>query len=288
MSLNSDESEDITDVNLLNRESGETADPSRPVILIVEDNVEILQYLSRQLSGSYHVIQVLDGQQAIEVLHTENVQLVISDIMMPVMDGIDLCKRMKNDLELSHIPIILLTAKTSINAKIEGLEVGADAYIEKPFSLDHLTAQITSLINNRNNIKEFFARSPLTHIKGLAFSTADKKFLEQLNDIITKRLTDSDLDVDLLASMMNISRPTLYRKIKSISDMTPNELINLSRLKKAAELLAENKYQISQVAYMVGYSVPTNFSRDFQKKFGVSPSNYILGLQNQIARKPDD
>ncbi|MCE7073029.1 response regulator [Dyadobacter sp. CY327] len=273
--------EEISADFLLTNEQSEAADPARPVVLIVEDNVEILGYLSRELSGSYHVMRALDGQQAIEILQHENVHLVISDIMMPVMDGIELCKKIKNDVQFSHIPIILLTAKNSINSRIEGLEVGADAYIEKPFSLDHLAAQITNLINNRNIIKEYFARSPLTHIRGIAFSTADKQFLEQLNTIIGKRIADTNLDVDLLSSLMNMSRPTLYRKIKGISDMTPNELINLSRLKRAAELLAENKYKINEVADMVGYSIPTNFSRDFQKQFGISPSTYVHELRGR-------
>lgn len=274
---------DIPADYMLSHESNDAADPAKPVILIVEDNVEILHYLGRELSASYNVMRALDGQQAVEILQQENVHLVISDIMMPVMDGIELCRKMKNDVQFSHIPIILLTAKNSINSKIEGLEVGADAYIEKPFSLDHLAAQITNLINNRNIIKEYFARSPLTHIKGIAFSKADKDFLEQLNAVILDRIADTNLDVDMLSSMMNMSRPTLYRKIKGISDMTPNELINLSRLKKAAELLAENRYKINEVADMIGYSVPTNFSRDFQKQFGVSPSNYISKLQKGIS-----
>jgi len=273
-------SEDIS-IELLNNETNDAADSGKPVILIVEDNVEILNYLSRELSVSYHIMRALDGEQAVEILEQENVHLVISDIMMPVMDGIELCRKIKNDVQFSHIPIIFLTAKNSINSKIEGLEVGADAYIEKPFSLEHLAAQITNLINNRNIIKEYFARSPLTHIKGIAFSTADKQFLEQLHAIIAERIADSNLDVDLLSSMMNMSRPTLYRKIKGISDMKPNELINLSRLKKAAELLAENKYKINEIADMVGYNIPTNFSRDFQKQFGITPSAYVSKLQNQ-------
>lgn len=254
------------------------ANPNKPNVLLVEDNTEILGYLGRELSLSYNIFRAGDGRQAIDLLQEENIHLVISDIMMPVMDGIALCREMKNDVRFSHIPIILLTAKNSVSSRIEGLEVGADAYIEKPFSLDHLSAQITNLLHNRNIIKDYFARSPLTHIKGIAFSRADKDFLEQLNAIITAHIADSDLDVDMLSSKMNMSRPTLYRKIKGISDMTPNELINLSRLKKAAELLAEKNYKINEVADMVGYSVPTNFSRDFQKQFGVSPSGYVNAL----------
>jgi len=197
------------------------------------------------------------------------------------MDGIELCREMKNDIQYSHIPIIFLTAKNSLNSKIEGLEAGADAYIEKPFSLEHLSAQISNLLNNRNIIKEYFARSPLTHIHGIANSTADKEFLNQLNRLIYENITDSDLSVDRLSSLMNMSRPTLYRKIKGLSDLTPNELINLTRLKKGAELLAEGTYKINEVANLIGYSLPTNFSRDFQKQFGMSPSAYLSDLKKE-------
>ena len=266
------------------RKSEEAAvgiDPAKPVILLVEDNREILGFIQRELSASYNILTALDGQEALTVLQKQNVHLVISDIMMPVMDGIELCKKIKSDLQYSHVPIILLTAKNSLQSKIEGLEVGADAYIEKPFSFEHLQAQITNLIANRNNLKEYFARSPLTHLKGIAHSKADKTFIEELNKVIYENITDMDLDVDQLSRLMNMSRPTLYRKIKALSDLTPNELINLSRLKKAAELLGEGKYRISEVAHMVGYSVHANFSRDFAKQFGVTPSHYINSLQKE-------
>lgn len=251
----------------------------KPSILIVEDNKEILHYLQKELSAVYNVKKAFNGQEALDLLINEHVQLVISDIMMPVMDGISLCKKMKSDFHYSHIPIILLTAKNSINSKIEGLEVGADAYIEKPFSFEYLLAQINSLLVNRNNIKEYFARSPLTHIKGMAYSKTDKEFLEKLNAVIYENITDIDLDVDQLSSMMNMSRPTLYRKIKGLSNLTPNELINVARLKRAAELLAEGDFKINEVSNMVGYTLPTNFSRDFQKQFGLSPSAYLSSLQ---------
>ncbi len=127
--------------------------------------------------------------------------MVISDIMMPVMDGIELCRQMKTDLQFSHIPIILLTAKNTLHSRIEGLEVGADAYIEKPFAFEHLQAQISNLLNNRNIIKEYFARSPLTHIKGIACSKADKDFLEKLYGIINEHITDPELDVDKLSRL---------------------------------------------------------------------------------------
>ncbi|MFA6083899.1 two-component regulator propeller domain-containing protein [Mucilaginibacter sp.] len=262
-----------------NTPASNDTDTNKPYILLVEDNREILNYLTKELVATYYILKAHNGQEALDVLQKENVQIVISDIMMPVMDGIELCRKMKSDLQYSHIPIILLTAKNSLNSKIEGLEVGADAYIEKPFAFEHLLAQMNNLLMNRNMMKEYFARSPLTHIKGIAVSKADKDFLDRLNKIIYDHITDMDLDVDQLSGMMNMSRPTLYRKIKGISDMTPNELINLSRLKKGAELLAEGDHKINEVANMIGYTLPTNFSRDFQRQFGVSPSVYVYNLK---------
>ncbi len=253
-------------------------DATKPLVLLVEDNKDILNYIKQELTDKYNVITAMNGQDAIYVLENENVHLVVSDIMMPIMDGIELCKKIKNDFQHSHIPIVLITAKNSLQSKIEGLEVGADAYIEKPFSIDHLQAQIHNLLSNRNIIKEYFARSPLTHIKGIACSKTDKEFLENLNEAISRNITDQGLDVDQLSVIMNMSKATLYRKIKGLSDLTPNELINLTRLKKAAQLLSAGDYKVNEVAYMIGYSLPTNFSRDFQKQFGISPSGFISQL----------
>jgi ligand-binding sensor domain-containing protein/signal transduction histidine kinase/DNA-binding response OmpR family regulator len=279
INLHKTEEEDATaasDGNLV-----KPIDSTKPMLLLVEDNKEILNYIKQELTDKYNVITAADGQDAIHVLENENVHLVVSDIMMPIMDGIELCKKIKNDFQHSHIPIVLITAKNSLQSKIEGLEVGADAYIEKPFSIDHLQAQIANLLSNRNIIKEYFARSPLTHIKGIACSKADKEFLENLNDAIYEHITDEELDVDRLSAIMNMSKATLYRKIKGLSDLTPNELINLTRLKKAAQLLSGGDYKINEVAYMIGYSLPTNFSRDFQKQFGISPSGFIGQLDTR-------
>jgi AraC-like DNA-binding protein len=195
--------------------------------------------------------------------------------MMPVMDGFQLCKRIKSSFEHSHIPVILLTAKNTIQSKVEGLELGADAYIEKPFSKEHLQAQIASLISNRSMIREYFASSPLVHIKSMAHSKADERFLELLNETIYKNMEDIDLDVEKLARILNMSRITLYRKIKAISNLTPIELINITRLKKAAELLAEGEYKIYEVADMAGFSSQSNFARNFHKQFNMTPTDYM-------------
>ena len=253
----------------------------RPTLLLVEDNKEILDFVGKELRAKYNIRRALNGQEAIDIMLKENIHLVISDIMMPVMNGIDLCKRVKTDLQFSHIPFILLTAKNTLNSRIEGLEVGADAYIEKPFSIEHLQAQVTNLLTNRQIVKEYFARSPLTHLKGIACSNADKHFLEELNQAITENITDMELDVDQLSKIMNMSRPTLYRKIKALSNLSPNELINLSRLKKAAEFLSQGNYKINEVANLVGYTVQGNFTRDFQKQFGMTPSTYLQKIKEE-------
>ncbi|WP_442587722.1 two-component regulator propeller domain-containing protein [Pedobacter sp. AW31-3R] len=255
-------------------------DTSKPGILLVEDHKDILDYLTRELSEDYQILKATNGIEALELLQQEHIQLVISDIMMPIMDGVELCRKIKNDFQYSHIPIILLTARTSINAKIEGLEAGADAYIEKPFSLEHLHAQVNSLLMNRKSIRDYFASSPLTHMKGMGYARADKEFLEKLNDTIYHHITDPNLDVEHLSNRMNVSKATLYRKIKGLSNLTPNELINLTRLKKAAELLASGDYKINEVANLIGYSLPSNFSRDFQKQFGMSPSIYLQKIKS--------
>jgi len=259
----------------------EPIDSTKPLLLVVEDNKEILGFIQKELSPLYNVLRAYNGQEAIAVLEKETIDLVISDIMMPVMDGIELSKKLKTDIHYSHIPIILLTAKNSLDSKIEGLEVGADAYIEKPFAFEHLLAQIINLLNNRKIIKEYFAGSPLAHIKGIAISNADKNFIESLNNVIHEHITDMELDVDQLSRMMNMSRASLYRKIKALSDLSPNELINVSRLKKAAELLSEGNYKINEVANMVGYTLPTNFARDFNKQFGVTPTSYVNQLKSE-------
>ena len=252
-----------------------------PTILLVDDEEEILEFLERILKFKYAIFKAETGQNALKILSTESVQLVVSDVMMPEMDGFELCKIIKSNFEYSHIPVILLTAKNTIQSKVEGLELGADAYIEKPFSKEHLLAQIASLIANRSMIREYFASSPLIHIKSMAHSKADERFLEVLNETIVKNIEDADLDVEKLACILNMSRITLYRKIKAISNLTPIELINITRLKKAAELLAEGDHKIFEVAYMVGFSSQSNFARNFHKQFTMTPTDYMHSKQGE-------
>lgn len=248
----------------------------QPVILLVDDNEEIIEFVSSILQSEYVILSAENGEEAITMLHNEMVDLVISDVMMPVMDGFELCKRIKTTFEISHIPVILLTAKNTLQSKIEGLETGADAYIEKPFSPAFLKAQMTNLLTNRHKIRQYFANTPLVHINTIAHTREDEAFLEKIYNCILEEIENTELDVEHLCRYVNMSRISLYRKIKAISDLTPHELINITRLKKAAELLSTKNYKIYEVAMMTGYKSQTHFGKNFIKQFGVSPSQYVM------------
>ncbi len=253
----------------------------KPSLLVIDDNGEVVEFLVNDLCDTYEVITSYNASEALAKMRKCPVNLIISDIMMPGIDGLELCSQLKSDFEYSHIPIILLTAKNSIQSKIEGLNSGADAYIEKPFSPQHLKAQIVSLLNNRNKLKEYFAKSPSVDIQSIAHSKLDEDFLEVLQKHIEENIENTLLDVDLLANLMNVSRPTLYRKIKSISNLSPNEMINISRLKKAVELLSKGQAKIYEIADKVGYNSLTQLGRNFHKQFNMSPTEYAKKLLQQ-------
>lgn len=218
-----------------------------PVILVVEDNQDMLTFIAKQLSSAYSVLKAKDGVEALEILEDANIDLLISDVMMPRMDGMELCHRLKTDLTYSHIPIVLLTAKTNLESKIEGLKLAADAYIEKPFSVEYLIATIESLLCNREKLRQAFCHSPFVFTATMAQTNADKIFLEELNKIVYDNLQDPDFNLDSMAQLLNMSRSSLNRKIRGILDMTPNDYIRVERLKKAAVLLKDKSYKINEV-----------------------------------------
>jgi len=249
-----------------------------PLILLIDDEEEILDFLERTLSSKYRILKAENAAAGLSILQNEAIQLIICDVMMPETDGFEFCKIVKSDLDHSHIPVILLTAKNTIQAKVQGLETGAEAYIEKPFSKEYLLAQIASLLVNRNMVREYFAGSPLVHLKSIAHTRSDERFLEILNEMISEKIEDTELDVEKLAGLMNMSRVTLYRKIKAISNLSPLELINIIRLKKAAELLAKGDHKMYEISAIVGYSSQSNFARNFQKQFNMTPTEYMHSM----------
>lgn len=253
----------------------------KPEILIVDDEEDILDFLERILKDKYHILRSENAKDAFPILNEEAVQLIICDVMMPEMDGFEFCKIIKSNIDYSHIPVILLTARNTIQSKVKGLELGADAYIEKPFSKEHLFAQIASLLANRNMVREYFSSSPLVHLKSMAHTKSDERFLEKLNETISDRIEDTNLDVEKLATMMYMSRVTLYRKIKAISKLSPLELINIIRLKKAAQLLADGEHKIYEISTIVGFSSQSNFARKFLNQFKMTPTEYMNSLHQE-------
>ena len=248
-------------------------------ILLVEDEAEMGKFIAKEISGDYNVILTTNGDEALKALKKYNIALVVSDVIMPVINGYELCRQIKSNIEFSHIPVILLTATIHLNARIEGLDSGADGYIEKPFTTELLIAQIHNLIKNRSLVRQDFINSPLAHFKSVAMNKTDEEFLKKLNSFLMDNISENDLNVERIAEMMRISVSTLYRKLKALTDLNSVEYIRLARLKKAAELLSEGNYRINEISYLVGFSSPSYFATSFQKQFGISPSQFVRKLQ---------
>jgi ligand-binding sensor domain-containing protein/signal transduction histidine kinase/DNA-binding response OmpR family regulator len=243
-------------------------------ILLVDDDVDLLRFEEKFLSSHYHIKTAENGIQALEILREENVNLIVSDIMMPEMDGLELTKRVKLDIEFSHIPVILLTAKVNVESKVQGFETGADAYIDKPFSLEVLMAQIANLLQNREKLRETFLKNPFIGANTIVRTKSDEEFIKKLHAIVHENLDNSEFIVEDIAEQFNMSRASFYRKIKGVLDLTPNEYIRVERLKKAAQLLKEKVYKVNEICYMVGFNSPSYFTKCFQQQFGVLPKDF--------------
>lgn len=246
-----------------------------PALLIVEDNEDLNQFLMHYFQENFSVMSAFNGEQAVKLLENFAPDIIISDIMMPEMDGIEFCDYVKRNTLYSHIPVILLTAKTDVKYKIEGLEHGADAYIEKPFSVEHLDAQIHSLLENRQKLRETMASSPLTPIKSFGKNKADEAFLNRITEIIDTHITNVEFSVDDLAQEIAMSRSNLYRKLKGLSGLTPNDFIRLVRLKKAVKLMQEGETRINEICFMVGFNTSSYFAKCFKNQFGILPKDFV-------------
>lgn len=249
--------------------------PGGEAILIVDDEQELREFICEELSAHYRILQADNGQQALELLQQENVQLIVTDVMMPVMNGIELCKRVKGDMRYCHIPIVVLTAKVSLQDHLDALSSQADAYIEKPFSIVQLKAQIDNLIRGRQLLRSAMLSSPYAHVTTVASNTADEGLLDRLNSIVEQHLDDPGLTVELLADGMNMSTSTLYRKVKGVTSLSPNDFIRLCRLKKAAEMLGSGRYRIKEVSARTGFSSVAYFTSCFMRQFGLTPGAFM-------------
>ena len=253
-------------------------DNSRHTVLLVEDSEEMREYLADELAEDYNVLTAANGADALERIRNEKVDIVISDVMMPVMDGCELCNRIKSDSDLSHIPVILLTAVIGTDTRIESLEAGADGYIEKPFPIELLKSNIANLFKNKEISYRQFMNKPLTHYNTVTASKVDQDYMDKVHDFIMKHISETDLNIENLTLQLGTSKSSLYRKLKANTGLSINEYIRLCRLKQAAELLSSQKYKINEVAFMTGFSSPSYFATCFQKQFNITPSEFVKNL----------
>ncbi|MFA5329858.1 MAG: two-component regulator propeller domain-containing protein [Prolixibacteraceae bacterium] len=245
-----------------------------PTLLILEDNKDVLAFIADKLKTSFIVEKATNGIEGLKILEKKNVDIIVSDVMMPEMDGYEFCSQVKNNVEYSHIPIILLTAKNDLESKIHGLTLGADAYIEKPFSFGHLTTQLNTLISNRMREREAFMKKPFLPIQQIGMNKGDEEFIEKIVEIINENITDANFNVEKLSELTNMSRSSLHRKITALSNLTPTDFIRLIRLKKSAEIIQEGKYLVGEVCYLVGINSSSYFIKLFHKQFGMTPKEY--------------
>lgn len=260
-------------------------DTNLPVVLIVEDNNELRAFLKSQLQRFYRILEAENGKEGLAIAANKLPDLILSDIMMPQMDGIELLDALKNSTETSHIPVILLTAKSSVENKIEGLNYGADYYITKPFDTNFLMASIENLIKQR---KKIFERLQ-TNVKTIALepgeiiiTTKDEQFLKDIITIVENSLTDPEFNIDVIANSLNMSRVTFNRKFKSLTNITPVEFVRDMRIKKAKQFLDAGETDIADIAYKVGFNGAGYFSTCFKESCKISPSDYLKQKQDNI------
>lgn len=254
----------------------EIPEATEGTVLVVEDDLSLLDFFEQNLiQERYRVLKAVNGAEALEILKDNEIDLILSDVMMPEIDGLEMCRIIKNNSDYSHIPIVLLTAKTNSEAEIKGIQHGADAYISKPFKWKHVMAVIRNLLRSRAKLKEKFASHPFIQVDSLTDNEGDKKLLEKITAIIEERITDPKLSVEELSRELAMSRSSLHKKLKSVSGKVPNEFIRLVRLKHSAKLLLKNEYTISEIGYMSGFNSHSYFSKCFYKQFKITPTEFL-------------
>jgi ligand-binding sensor domain-containing protein/signal transduction histidine kinase/DNA-binding response OmpR family regulator len=250
-------------------------DDEKDSVLVVEDNPDIIHYLRENLADKYTVYSASNGEEALSIVSEKQPTLVISDVMMPVMDGVAFCKKIKQNIKTCHIPIILLTAKSAVEDQIDGLEMGADDYITKPFVMNLLEAKVGNIIKSRKRLKEYYSKSLEIQPEKMAFNNLDEELLKKAVEIVETNLSEPDLSVDFFAREMGMSRSNLHLKLKAITGESATDFIKKIRFKKATSLIEENKYSIAEISYMVGFNSPSYFSTSFKKYFGYLPTEYL-------------
>lgn len=247
-------------------------------ILVVEDNEDMLDFLTGLLSRKYTVLKACNGLEGLRMAQNHHIDLILSDVMMPEMNGLEFCHRIKTDFATSHIPVVLLTAKGMEEHIMEGYETGADDYVVKPFNPQLLEVRIENLLNQREQLRKKFNRDFALTPKEVKLTSPDEELMNRIVEIMEEHITDSEFNVNKMCEMVHLSHMHFIRKVKQLTGKKPIDLLKSYRLKRAKDLLKQNKTNISEVAYMVGYDLPNSFSRAFKKEFGFSPTEYLESL----------
>lgn len=257
-------------------------------LLLVEDNDSIREMVGEQLRSDFFVETAGNGSEALKVLGEKHIDIVVTDIMMPVMDGMQLCEAIKGNPDMSHIPVVFITAKNDLESKIKGLQSGAEAYIEKPFSVKYLRQLIRSILDNRRREREAFSRKPLFDVGNMQMNKADEAFMKRVTEIINEHISEPEFNVESMTEILCMSRSNLLRKIKSLFNLSPSELIRVMKLKKAAQLIREGEYRVGEISEMVGIASPSYFSKIFYKQFNITPKDFALQCQNRKGVKDSE
>jgi signal transduction histidine kinase/DNA-binding response OmpR family regulator len=264
----------IEEIKTVSKTLPKSKDGKYPILLVIEDNADLRSFIIEEMQHDFRTLEAENGIIGLKIAFEHNPDLIISDIMMPGMRGTDLCKKLKSDERTSHIPIILLTALSSVEEKIAGFELGADDYITKPFNAEVLKTRIYNLIESRRRIRESFSKQILVKPEDITITSVDEKFLKKAIDVVEKHMDDETFDVEIFLSEMFVSRTLLYNKLKALTNLSATEFIKTIRLKRASQLLYEGKLSISEVSMMVGFKSRHYFTRCFTRQFGVNPTEY--------------
>lgn len=247
----------------------------KQTVMVIDDDTEIALYLKTLLSPHYKVICRFDADSAIKTMKESAPDCILCDVVMPGKDGYALCSEVREDMQLCHLPIILVTANTAMQNQVKGLNVGANAYVTKPFDPDYLLAMIRSQIQNQENVRQILSSSTKTgNMEENVLSPQDKKFMTELYELMENELSNSELNVIEIAERMHMSRTKFYYKVKGLTGENPGSFFKTYKLNRAAEMILEGKYTISEISDMAGFSTVSVFSKSFKKQFGTSPSSY--------------
>ena len=252
-------------------------DRRKPVILVVEDEAEVRNFIRDYLGSAYNIYEAADGRTGFEKSVKYDPDLIISDIIMPVMDGMELCQKIKSDLRTSHIPVVMLTARSSLENKIKGLETGADAYIEKPFSIDLLETQVRNILDNRRILRNKFCKELIIKPADITITSVDAAFLQKAMEVVEKHISDFDYDSNEFCREIGMSRSQLHRKLKGLTAQSASEFIRTMRLKRAASMLSQSHLPVEEVSYRTGFRSPAYFTKCFKKLFGKTPTEFLEG-----------